>query len=210
MLALLDVVLFRRLEVYFLERSPDGLAGVAVLGLALQIATVALLVPTALLEAWQPRFAVIANENEDAFDAAVSRYGRVFVWMIVAIVTAGTAVPLIAIPLAFPHYQPWTGYIVALVAIRILCAGAGFFSSVMYATGRHRALYPSAVVAAVVAVVGNAVLTSRLGLRGALIAYGLTQLTLAVLTVAAFRRSSPRKTYRVEFADLAPVHETVS
>jgi O-antigen/teichoic acid export membrane protein len=210
MLALLDVVIFRRLEVYFLERSPDGLAGVAVLGLALQIATVALLVPTALLEAWQPRFALAANGSEQTFEKEVARYGRVFAWMMIAIVAVGAAVPLIAIPFAFPHYQAWTGYIVALVAIRIACAGAGFFSSVMYATGRHNALYPSAVVAAVVAVCGNALLTSRLGLRGALIAYGLTQLTLAVLTVVAFRRSRPRQTYRVELADLTPIQETGS
>jgi Na+-driven multidrug efflux pump len=210
LLALLDVVIFRRLEVYFLERSPDGLAGVAVLGLAFQIATVALLVPTAMLEAWQPRFALAVNAGEDALSREIARYGRLFVWVMVAIVAVGATVPLVAIPLAFPHYQPWTGYIVALVAIRIACAGAGFFSSVMYATGRHHALYTSAGVAAAVAVLGNASLTSRLGLRGALIAYGLTQVTLAVLTVAAFRRSSSRRTHRLELTDLPTLQETVS
>jgi len=210
MLALLDVVVFRRLEVYFLERSPDGLAGVAVLGLSLQIATVALLVPTALLEAWQPRFAVAANTDGETFAKDIARHGRLFTWIMTAIVVVGALVPLIAIPIAFPQYLPWTGYIVALVAIRIACAGAGFFSSVMYATGRHRALYPPAVVSALVAIVGNALLTSHLGLRGALIAYGLTQVTLAGLTVIAFRRSTPRQTYRVEFTDLARLQETVS
>jgi len=210
MLALLDVVVFRRLEVYFLERSPDGLAGVAVLGLSLQIATVALLIPTAMLEAWQPRFALATNDGEALLEREVKRYGRLFAWVMAAVVTVGATVPLVAIPLVFPHYRPWTAYIVALVAIRIVCAGAGFFSSVMYATGRHHALYTSAGVAAAVAVLGNASLTSRLGLRGALIAYGLTQITLAVLTVVAFRRSTSRQTHRVEFADLAKLQETAS
>ncbi len=192
-LALLDVVLFRRLEVYFLERSPDGLAGVAVLGLSLQIATVALLVPTALLEAWQPRFALLANEPRALFDREVVRRRRQFALVMSAIVLGGVAVPLVAVPLVFPDYRPWLGYIVTFVAVRVVCAGAAFYSAILYAAGGHRALYAPAFTTAIVAVAGNALLTRPMGLPGAAIAFTITQVTLAALTVVAFHRSpNPR------------------
>jgi hypothetical protein len=192
-LVLLDVVLFRRLEVYFLERSPDGLAGVAVLGLSLQIVSVALLVPTALLETWQPRLALAQSTGGDtAFEGEVARRGRRFAPLMLGVALLGTAVPLVAVPLVFPQYRPWLAYIVAFVFIRLACAGAGFYSSALYAVGRHRALYAPSVAGAAIAIVGNAVFTRQLGLRGALVAYGATQLTVAVLTVAAFHRASTR------------------
>ena len=191
-LALLDVVLFRRLEVYFLERSPDGLAGVAVLGLSLQIATVALLVPTALLEAWQPRFALLANEPRALFDREVVRRRRQFALLMSAVVLGGVLVPLAAVPLVFPHYRPWLGYIVTFVAVRVVCAGAAFYSAILYASGGHRALYVPACISAIVAVAGNALLTRPMGLAGAAIAFTLTQVTLAALTVIAFHRAPNR------------------
>ena len=108
-LALMDVVLFRRLEVYFLERSPDGLTGVAVLGLSLQIATVALLVPTALLEAWQPRFALLANGTRAVFDRVIMRRQRQCALIMSAFVLSGVVAPLAAVPLVFTLYRPWLG-----------------------------------------------------------------------------------------------------
>jgi hypothetical protein len=192
-LVLLDVVLFRRLEVYFLERSPDGLVGVAVLGLSLQIVSIALLVPTALLETWQPRLALAQSSGGDAaFEREFARRGKWFARLMFGVVLLGTAVPLVAVPLVFPRYSPWLGYIVAFVFIRLACAGAGFYSSALYAAGRHRALYAPAVVAVVIAIAGNVVFTRQLGLRGALVAYGATQVTVAVLTIAAFYRASTR------------------
>ena len=190
-LALMDVVLFRRLEVYFLERSPDGLSGVAVLGLSLQIATVALLVPTALLEAWQPRFALLANGTRALFDREVVKRRRQFAMLMSVVVVAGVVVPLIAVPLVFPQYRPWLGFIVTFVAVRVVCATAGFYSAILYAAGGHRALYVPAFTTAVIAIAGNALLTRPLGLTGAAIAFTLTQLTLAVLTVVAFHRTPP-------------------
>jgi O-antigen/teichoic acid export membrane protein len=192
-LVMLDVVVFRRLEVYFLERSPDGLAGVAVLGLSLQIATVALLVPTALLEAWQPRFALLANDARAPFDLEVARRRRQFVVVMSLVVVVGVAVPLVAVPLIFPQYRPWLGFIVTFVAVRIICASAGFYSAVLYAAGGHRALYVPAAVAAIVAVAGNAALTRSMGLSGAAIAYTITQVTLATLTVMAFHKSASQR-----------------
>jgi len=191
-LVLLDAVLFRRLEIYFLERSPDGLAGVAVLGLALQIASVAFLVPSALLEAWQPRMAVLASHGGVAFDGEVSRRTAQFAPLMAAVVLGGVAMTVVAVPLIFSHYRAWLGYIVGFVLIRLVSAGAGFYSAVLYAAGRHRALYAPAIASAVVAIAANATFTARLGLRGALISYGAAQLTLAALTVAAFHRMSRR------------------
>ena len=102
-LTLLDVVLFRRLEVYFLERSPDGLTGVAVLGLSLQIATVALLIPTAVLEAWQPRFAVVAASGHAAFERELAERRAKFARLMIGIIVVGGAIPFVAVPLVFPY-----------------------------------------------------------------------------------------------------------
>ena len=193
-LTLLDVVLFRRLEVYFLERSPDGLTGVAVLGLSLQIATVALLIPTALLEAWQPRFAVVAASGHAAFERELAERRAKFARLMIGIIVVGGAIPFVAVPLVFPAYRTWLGYIVGFVAIRLVSAGAGFYSSTLYAVGGQRALYAPALATALIAVGANAAFTRHLGLRGALIAYGLTQTTLAILTIVAFHRDVRRRT----------------
>ena len=193
-LTLLDVVLFRRLEVYFLERSPDGLTGVAVLGLSLQIATVALLIPTAVLEAWQPRFAVVAASGHAAFERELAERRAKFARLMIGIIVVGGAIPFVAVPLVFPAYRTWLGYIVGFVAIRLVSAGAGFYSSTLYAVGGQRALYAPALATALIAVGANAAFTRHLGLRGALIAYGLTQTTLAILTVVAFHRDVRRRT----------------
>ncbi|HEX6050001.1 MAG TPA: hypothetical protein VFZ21_12060 [Gemmatimonadaceae bacterium] len=190
-LVLLDVVLFRRLEVYFLERSPDGLAGVAVLGLALQIAAVALLVPTALLEAWQPKLAVIRRSSgEDAFEQDVRRRVRQFVPLMAATVVGSVAVTFAGVAFLFRQYQPWLPYVVTFVVIRVACAGAGVYSAALYAIGEQRALYLPALTGGVVAIAANAIWTRPLGLDGAVIAYGLTQVVVAVLTVVAFRSGS--------------------
>ena len=163
------------------------------LGLSLQIVSIALLVPTALLETWQPRLALAQHSGGDAgFEREFARRGKWFARLMVGVVLLGTAVPLVAVPVVFPRYSPWLGYIVAFVFIRLACAGAGFYSSALYAAGRHRALYAPAVVAVVIAIAGNVVFTRQLGLRGALVAYGATQVTVAVLTVAAFYRASTR------------------
>lgn len=193
-LVLIDVMFFRRLEVYFLERSPDGLAGVAVLGLALQIAAVALLVPTALLEAWQPRLALIRRTGgQAAFEREVGRRAKQFAPLVVALALLGTAVPLAAIPLAFPQYRPWLWYVVAFVAVRLVFAGAGLYSAALYAVGRQRALYAPAGIGGAVALLANAALTLRMGLRGALVAYAVTQSVVAVLTVTAYYRAAARR-----------------
>lgn len=190
-LVLLDVVLFRRLEVYFLERSPDGLAGVAVLGLALQIASVALLVPTTLLEAWQPKLALIRRTGSDrAFEREVRRRAHQLLPLMVVTLVASVTISAGAVGLLFREYQPWLWCVVAFVAIRVACAGAGLYSAALYAVGAQRVLYVPALVGGFVAVASNTVFTRPLGLGGAVLAYCLTQVTVAMLTVVAFRRSA--------------------
>ena len=192
-LVLFDVVLFRRLEVYFLERSPDGLAGVAVLGLALQIAAVAMLVPTALLEAWQPKVALLRRDGgQSAFEADVRRRARQFAPLMAATLLASVAITVAAVAFVFRQYQPWLWYIVAFVAIRVACAGAGLYSTALYAIGAQRGLYAPAIVAGIVAVAANVFLTRPMGLAGAVVAYLITQVTVAGLTVFAFRRATSR------------------
>lgn len=189
-LAALDLVLYRRLDVYFLEQSPDGLAGVAVFGLALQLATMLLIVPTSILEAWQPALAIQFREDRAAFDTALRARRQTFHRCLAATAAVGLLVPLVAVPLAFPKYTPWLGYIAALVLVRVGYAVAGFHSATLYAIGGQRWMYRPVLVGSVVAVVANTALTLRFGLTGVLAAQLITQTTVSVLTARAFHRAS--------------------
>ena len=103
---------------------------------------------------------------------------------------ASVAVAVAAVTFVFRQYQPWLWYIVAFVAIRVACAGAGFYSTALYAVGAQRGLYAPAVVAGIVAIMANAFLTRPMGLAGAVIAYLITQVVVAGLTIFAFRRAA--------------------
>lgn len=188
-LAVLDMIIWRRLDVYFLERSPDGLTGVAVFGLALQFATLLLLVPTAMLETWQPRLAILYRTDRAAFHETVRSKRRLFSLGLLITGAAGLAVPTLAVTVVFPKYLPWLGYVLAIVLIRVAYAAAGFYSATMYATGLERWLYRPMLIGSVVALGAHTVLTLHLGLAGAIAAQVLTQGTVSLLTILAFRRA---------------------
>jgi O-antigen/teichoic acid export membrane protein len=189
LLVVLDLVIWRRMEIYFLEHSPSGLTGVAVLGLSVQLASMLLLVPTSLVETWQPRLAIHHRESRDAFASYLRSRERLFFWILAGVVVAGLVLSPLAIMLFFRKYAPWLGYVLALVATRLIFAVAGFYSATLYAIGQERRLYIPVVVGSMVSIASNLALTLRFGLPGALAAYVLTQTTVAVLTIAAFRKA---------------------
>jgi len=193
-LVLLDLLIWRRLEVYFLQVSPDGLRGVAVFGLASQISALLLLLPWAILEAWSPALAAEHRVGWDAFETLFHANRRVYRRVLAVLLLAAVLATPLLVRVAFPKYWPWMWQIQAFVMIRVVCSYAGFHSAAMYATKRERWLYVAVIVGGAVGIASNALLTPRLGLRGALVAYALTQLTVALATLVAFERSKQRAT----------------
>ena len=193
---LFDVIIWRRLEVYFLQESPAGLEGVAVFGLATQLANLYLLVPGAMIEAWGPSFArsygLGTTEFFQTFQQKLVNYRKLYVLFVLGSLAA---TPLLILTI-FHKYAAWMWYVTGFVATRAVCSYVSFHSAAMYASRRERLLYAPVAVAAVVAIVSNIALTLRWGIPGAIIAYGLTQLTVALGTMFVSRWSSARMNTR--------------
>lgn len=196
-LVLLDLLIWRRLEIYFLQASPDGLRGVAVFGLASQLSSLLLLVPSAFAEAWSPAFAADVRTGWAAFERRFQANRRVYRRVLATLVgTAAVTTPLL-IRLVFPKYWPWVWQVSAFVLIRIVSSYAGLHSAAMYATKRERWLYVPVIVGGVVGVVANVALTLPWGVSGAILAYAFTQGTVAVATLVASRASARAATRSV-------------
>ena len=194
-LVLLDLLIFRRLEMYFLEASPDGLQGVAVFGLGAQFANLCLLFPAAMVEAWMPGLATSFESGWPDFAARLRSNRRAYVRTFGLMVVAAIAGPLLLVPLCFTRYSPWTWYVAAFATIRVVCSYAGFYSSALYVTQRERALYVPGLLGVLVGIGSNAVLTLRWGVRGAVAAFAVTQAVVAIASLAAFRGATrtPRR-----------------
>jgi O-antigen/teichoic acid export membrane protein len=189
-LVLLDLLIWRRLEIYFLQASPDGLRGVAVFGLASQLSSLLLLVPSAFAEAWSPAFAADLRIGWAPFERRFRDNRRVYRRIIALLVLAAAAMTPLLIRVAFPKYWPWVWQASAFVLIRVVASYAGLHAAAIYATKRERWLYAPVIAGGVVGVVSNVVLTLPWGLRGAILAYALTQGTVAVATLVVSRASA--------------------
>jgi O-antigen/teichoic acid export membrane protein len=187
---LLDLLIWRRLEIYFLQASPDGLRGVAVFGLASQLSSLLLLVPSAFAEAWSPAFAADFRIGWVPFERRFRENRRVYRRIIALLVLAAAAITPLLIRVVFPKYWPWVWQASAFVLIRVVASYAGLHSAAIYATKRERWLYAPVIAGGVVGVVSNVVLTLPWGLRGAILAYALTQGTVAVATLVVSRASA--------------------
>jgi O-antigen/teichoic acid export membrane protein len=178
--------LFWRLQLYALNASPDGLEGVAVFGLAMQLIQPAFLSSTAIVEPW---WTVIAAASRRAgpdlpglVDAKDRLYRRLFLGLILLLLAA---LPFV-LRLAFARFLPWSSYVYAFVALKLLSGMSGFWSSALYATGNEKLLYVPTVAAAGIALAGSLTLTLHAGLGGAVVVFGATQLTLFVLVRRAY------------------------
>lgn len=191
LLVLLDLVIFRRLEMYFLEASPDGLQGVAVFGLGAQLAGLFLLFPAAILEAWMPGLATSFAGAWSAFDAHFASNRRAYRRAFALVVAGSILGPPLLVRMLFTRYMPWVWYIGAFTAIRVVCGYAGLYSSALYVTRGERWLYLPGLLGAVVGIGSNWLFTIPWGIRGAVAAFALTQGTVAVATLVAFRAAIP-------------------
>lgn len=187
-LALFDIILLRRIEVYFLQRSADGLQGVAVFSLGAQFGTMLQLLPVAMTETWQPQLAILWRAGRGGFNAAFHRLQRQYLLGTVATFLIGVPACLGVVALGFHKYAPWLGLIGIITASRILFVTTALHSSTLYALGMQRHLYRPVVLGTVVALAANAMLTLPFGLRGAVLSFVVAQMTLSWLTWRAFVR----------------------
>jgi O-antigen/teichoic acid export membrane protein len=189
-LVLLDLLIFRRLEMYFLEGSPDGLQGVAVFALGAQFASLLLLFPSAMLEAWMPDLATTFAGRWEGFEARLTANRRTYRRAFAYVLAASILVPAAFVRFVFTRYAPWMWYVVGFAAVRVICSYAGFYSSALYVTRRERWLYVPGLLGVVVGIGFNSLLTLRWGVRGGLAAFAATQATVAVATLLAFRAAA--------------------
>jgi O-antigen/teichoic acid export membrane protein len=191
LLVLLDLLIFRRIEMYFLEASPDGLHGVAVFGLGVQFANLFLLFPGAMVEAWMPGLAVQFTRGWSEFEERLHANRQAYLRTFALVVAASILGSVVLVQFVFTHYAAWIWYIAAFVSIRVVCSYAGFYSSILYVTRGERWLYLPGLLGGIVSVLSNVLLTLRWGIRGGVVAFALTQISVAIATMIAFRAATP-------------------
>jgi hypothetical protein len=189
LIVVFDLFIWSRIEVYFLEHSPDGLLGVAVFGLAVQLSTLPLVPIMGILEAWYPTFASSFDQGEQAFASILQRRRRAYRTVYLVLGSLGVALVVLTIELILPRYQPWMWAIVTVVGIRLVTGYAGFHATVLYACGQEKRLLVAVITGAGLAVASNALLTLSFGLPGAILSYLATQSVVGGLTLLAYARS---------------------
>jgi O-antigen/teichoic acid export membrane protein len=193
-LVLVDIVIWRRIEIFFLALSPDAISGPAVVNMTLQYALVMTMIPGAILEAWYPRLAdsFVKDSNHrfaESLRPKLAKYSAVYL-----MAAFGGLVLFIAYFGYFlQKYHEWTVPVLLFLGIRILFGWSAFFSNVVYAARRERVLFGPIAVAAVCSVVLHWRLTVSMGLTGCLIAFSITQLFVLIGTLWVFNSVVPLK-----------------
>jgi O-antigen/teichoic acid export membrane protein len=187
LLVLMDTILWRRIEVLFLERG-NRLDAAAVFALSLQLGELACLPMAAMLEAWYPGLSEVLAREGSEWRCDWRRRRRAFGMVLLASVPLAlvSVVMLVHTPL-LRHYSPWTATILILVLAKVVLNYASLYSSALYATGHQRQLYLPVLVASVIKLGSNGLLTPRFGLQGAVVAYLMSHGYLAVATFLAAR-----------------------
>jgi O-antigen/teichoic acid export membrane protein len=191
-LVLLDALLWRRVEVYFLGASPDGLAAISAFSLATQLGTLLMVVPNAINEAWYPTYAAAYREDRATFEILWRARRRTFAMLYVAFVVVSLPACAVLMTVWFTQYEWALVPMLSIIGVRVACGFAGFYTAILYAVGRERWIYPPALAGAASAVVGNAALTLSHGMTGVIIAYAITHGLVALLTLVVWRVSRLR------------------
>jgi O-antigen/teichoic acid export membrane protein len=178
--------LFWRLQIYALNLGPDGVQGVGVFALAMQLIQPVFLAATAMIEPWWPEIAAGIQTGPTTALAVIEQRERLYQKLFFSMIGGFVLLLPLVVTLAFPKYSAWSSFIYAFVVIRLLGGLSGFWSSVLYAAGNEKRLYRPTLTAMAVALVGTATLTLHVGLWGAVTVFGFTQLTLFVSVRLAY------------------------
>ena len=184
-LVLTDAVLWRRVELFFVEAS-HGATAAGVLALGLQLGDIACLPMAAIVEAWYPVFSEAWGKGMAEWKQEWVRRLRVF--RIVLILSIPMSLVGVATLIHMPplrRYWSWLLTILILVLTRVVFNYAGVYASALYATGHQRVLYFPTLTASAMTLVSNWILTPRFGLAGAVTARLISHGYLALATILA-------------------------
>lgn len=188
LISFIDIFVWKRMEVYFLQASPSGIEGVAVFSLALMIYNAFIFIPNSVVEAWYPSIAsqyISAVEDFHIFiKEKIKKFAKIYFLFCVLSFPA----IILFLRLMFHSYLQWSSYILILAGAALFFGFECFCSSVLYSTGHEKELYFPAVSGAAVALVLNATITVRYGLNGVIFAYIITHGYIFVVLVKTFFR----------------------
>ncbi len=187
LLVLMDAILWRRIELFFLE-STHGPTAAGVFALGSQLGEIACLPMAAILEVWYPGLSETWARRKGEWEREWMRRTRIFrvIFVLSILLSVVSVIAIVHSPL-LRHYSPWTTVILILVLAKVVLNYACLHSSAMYATGNQRQLYLPVLVASILKLASNWLLTSRLGLQGAVIAYIISHGYLSIATILAAR-----------------------
>ena len=187
-IVLMDVIVWRRVELFFLEAG-TGKDAVGVFALGVQLGEMACLPMAAVLEAWYPNFSDIwACRRKEWFSYLRDRKKKFLALYGSSVVFVPPAVLAVLRAPFLEHYQAWVLPVLILATLRVALNYAGFWSTVLYSTGNQLVLYRPILIAAGMTLAGNALFTIRFGLSGAVLTYAVVHTYLALATTAAARR----------------------
>ncbi|MFX4262552.1 lipopolysaccharide biosynthesis protein [Pelotomaculum propionicicum] len=186
LISFIDIFVWKRMEIYFLQASPSGIEGVAVFSLALMIYNAFIFIPNSVVEAWYPSIAAQYISAAESFHIYIKEKIKKFAKIYSLFCVLSFPVIVLLLRLMFNSYLQWSGYILILVGAALFFGCECFCSSVLYSTGHEKELYFPAVSGAAVALVLNATITVRYGLNGVIFAYIITHGYIFVVLVKTF------------------------
>jgi O-antigen/teichoic acid export membrane protein len=186
---LIDAILWRRIELFFLERIL-GLTAAGVFAFGLQLGDIAWLPIGAILEVWYSKMSETYSRRRDEWKNEWLRKINRFRVIIIFIIFLSVTVVLILLrsPM-LKHYSSHTTIILCLVLTRIILNYSGIHSTALYATANQRKLYFPIIIASILKLLANWLLIPKLGLIGSIIAYIISHGYLSIATIFAFNKS---------------------
>ncbi|MDD2553234.1 MAG: hypothetical protein PHP51_01500 [Desulfotomaculaceae bacterium] len=186
LISFIDVFVWKRMEVYFLQASPSGIEGVAVFSLALMIYNAFIFIPNSVVEAWYPSIAAQYISGIESFHIYIKEKIIKFTKIYFLFCTLSFPLIVLLLRLMFHSYWQWSSYILIIAGAALFFGFECFCSSVLYSTGHEKKLYFPAVSGAIIALVLNATITVRYSLNGVIFAYIITHGYIFVVLVKAF------------------------
>jgi O-antigen/teichoic acid export membrane protein len=194
LLVIIDIIIWRRVEILFLAHSPDAAFGPAIINITLQVAAIIVMVPAAVLEAWYPEISQVYLERnpEKLLSMLKAKNKKYFIFYFTLSLLTLSAFTLYFV-LFLGKYHPWSIQIFAFILIRILFGFAAYYSNVIYAIRKEGTLTIGIFVCAIVSIALHWIITLKYGINGCLISYFLTQVCVIVTTLYVFNLYIPLK-----------------
>ena len=193
-LVVIDIIIWRRLEIFFLASSPDASFGPAIINLTLLVAGVIVMIPGSILEAWYPEISQVYLEtSKDELLILLKRKIKKFFIFYLVLSTLTLSGFIIYFVFFLTQYHKWAIQIFSFIVIRVIFGFAAYFSNVIYAIRKERTLTIGIFFCAILSVVLHWILTIHYGINGCLIAFFITQVSVFLVTIYIYNLYIPIK-----------------